>query len=642
MIQILHIFLAILGLGFLVFIHELGHYFVAIKTGMKVEAFGIGFGKPIFTWERKGVKWHICMLPFGGYVRIAGMQKEGALEPSEIPDGFFGKSPWKRIQVALAGPVVNIAFAFIVFVGLWMLGGMNQPYSEHTRRIGWIDPQSALYLQGVRPGDVIEKYDGRDFGGLKDLMIASVMQGKETRIEGYTIDYDSGDKTQFDYTLKKYSDPLQKKEKLQTIGVKAPAQYLIFDEKSSPKGSPIIESGIQSGDRLLWADGEILFSYPQLTTIVNGSTAFLTVQRGDQIFQTKVPRVHIDDLKMSSYERAEIDDWQHETGIKGRLQDLSFVPYTLSPDCLVESRLNFIVKEDQIRSFEQCERCALFNPLQEGDRILAVDGLSVKNSYDLLERLQKRHVLLIVERDPAIASSVDWQEADRQFDQLNLSDLHAVVGAIGTNQSIPSAGNLVLLSPIEPRSYADMAISSEEKSALAKQNEQQIRQVEEIKDPQQKIETLEQLELQQRRLVLGANLHDRQVAYNPNPIQQFSEVMGDTWRTMASLFTGQLNAKYMSGPVGIVQVVQNSWSYGFKAVLFWMAVISLNLGVANLLPLPVLDGGHILFSCIEMVTKKPIPSKTMERLIIPFVGLLIALFIFITFHDISRLFGFTF
>lgn len=97
--SMIYILLAILGLGFLVFIHELGHYWVARRKGMRVEAFAIGFGKPIFTWVRDGVQWHICMLPFGGYVKIAGMQKEGSREPSEIADGFYGKKPWIEFRL---------------------------------------------------------------------------------------------------------------------------------------------------------------------------------------------------------------------------------------------------------------------------------------------------------------------------------------------------------------------------------------------------------------------------------------------------------------------------------------------------------------------------------------------------------------
>ncbi len=78
---------------------------------------------------------------------------------------------------------------------------------------------------------------------------------------------------------------------------------------------------------------------------------------------------------------------------------------------------------------------------------------------------------------------------------------------------------------------------------------------------------------------------------------------------------------------------------GVKEALFWMGVISLNLGILNLLPIPVLDGGHICFSLFEMVTKRRLKAKTMERLIIPFVVLLIGMIVFVTYHDLSRIFS---
>ena len=120
--SVLYIILAILGLNFLVFIHELGHYIVARRNGMKVEVFSIGFGKPLFSWMRKGVKWQFCPLFFGGYVKVAGMEKEGDLEPYEVKDGFYSKPPWARIKMALAGPVVNLVFALAIFysdLGPW-------------------------------------------------------------------------------------------------------------------------------------------------------------------------------------------------------------------------------------------------------------------------------------------------------------------------------------------------------------------------------------------------------------------------------------------------------------------------------------------------------------------------------------------
>ncbi|MES2273451.1 MAG: site-2 protease family protein [Chlamydiota bacterium] len=643
-ISLFYIFLAILGLGFIVFIHELGHYFVARRQGMRVEAFAIGFGKPLFTWERNGVKWHLCILPFGGYVKIAGMQKEGNKEPSEIADGFYGKRPWQRIQVALAGPVVNIFFSFCVFVILWFSGGRDKQFSEYTHRIGWVDPKSPLYEHGVRPGDVIQKYDGRPFHGFKDLLIASILSDKTTEIQGYKMDYASGHRSDFNYTLPTYENPKFQKQKLNTIGVLSPARYLIFEGDSTetaqlPAGSPMIQSGIQPNDRILWADGEVLFSAEQLSSLINESTAFLTIQRGNEIFQTKVPRVKIDDLKMTASERGEIDDWQHEVGLKGRLQDLYFIPYNLSPTASVESRIDFIDDQDQVKAFQRCQRCAYFNPLQEGDQILAIGGKLIDSSHGLLQDLQSRRVLIVVDRDLEAIEKVAWTRADQQFDQFNIADLETLISSIGTSNPISSVQALHLLNPVAPKPLNELAFSAEQKAAFAHGIAEARKEIEAHQDPQKRNQLLEQLEKSQRLAVLGIPLKDREVSYNPTPIQQFGDVFQDIWRTLYGLVSGYVNPKFISGPVGIVQVVQQSWMIGIKEALFWMAAISLNLGILNLLPLPVLDGGHIMFSLVEMVMRRPIRAKTMERVIVPFIVLLIAFFIFVTYQDIARLFA---
>ncbi len=628
--------LAILGLGFLIFIHELGHYWMARRVGMKVEAFSIGFGRPIISWMRDGVRWQISWIPFGGFVKIAGMQKERGSEPHEIQDGFYSKTPWQRIQVSFLGPLVNIVFGLVLFAILWASGGRERSFSEFTRRIGWVDPQSALYAQGVRPGDVIETYDGRPFGGVKDLMLAGLMKGKQNQIQGYKIDPVTGKRIDFDYTLENYAvqgAPIQQK----TIGVSAPASYLIYDAKQSPllSGSPMAESGIQDGDRIFWADGERLYSHEHLVQAVNESTAFLTVKRRDKIFHAKVPRVHLDELHMTAMQKAELDDWQYEAKIEGRVEDLYFIPYLLSPSGTVEMRLGFIDEQDQKRAFEQCERCAFFYPLEEGDQILAIDGQKITSSYDLLNDLQKRRVLLIVQREEFAPDS--WKEADADFEALaDRSDLQKIVGAIGLDSSVRQSGRLVLLNPAEPKTLGELS------EVFAKHREQIERnraQIETIKDPVVKQETLKKLSDLQKRLFLGIGFRDRAIVYNPSPIEQFFNVFKDTWRTLSGLFSGNLSPKHMSGPVGIVQVVQIGWMQGVKEAIYWMGFISLNLGIVNLLPIPILDGGHIVFSLYEAVTRRRISAKVMERLVIPFFGLLIAFFIYITYQDLSRIFS---
>ena len=95
----------------------------------------------------------------------------------------------------------------------------------------------------------------------------------------------------------------------------------------------------------------------------------------------------------------------------------------------------------------------------------------------------------------------------------------------------------------------------------------------------------------------------------------------------------------MSGPIGIVQVVHDNSMVSLKEALFWLGAISLNLGVLNLLPLPVLDGGSICFALYEMITGQRLKTKTLEKFIIPFAILLIGFFIFLTYHDLARIFS---
>lgn len=149
--SLLYLIPAILGLSFLIFIHELGHYWMARRVGMRVEVFAIGFGKAIYTWERDGTRWQIGWLPFGGYVKIAGTDNADDIDPYDVPDGFFGKSPLDRIKVAFMGPFVNLVFALIAFAMLWFLGdGRKILTNIPIKSAGWIRNRSYLRRVFVR------------------------------------------------------------------------------------------------------------------------------------------------------------------------------------------------------------------------------------------------------------------------------------------------------------------------------------------------------------------------------------------------------------------------------------------------------------------------------------------------------------
>ncbi|WP_105168889.1 sigma E protease regulator RseP [Pseudoalteromonas sp. T1lg23B] len=106
---------------------------------------------------------------------------------------------------------------------------------------------------------------------------------------------------------------------------------------------------------------------------------------------------------------------------------------------------------------------------------------------------------------------------------------------------------------------------------------------------------------------------------------------------IGNLITGQVSVKNLSGPVGIAVGAGNSVSYGIVAFLSFLALISVNLGVFNLLPLPVLDGGHLMYYIIELIRKKPVSEKTQELGFKVGAVVLIALTCFALLNDVSRL-----
>ena len=120
---------------------------------------------------------------------------------------------------------------------------------------------------------------------------------------------------------------------------------------------------------------------------------------------------------------------------------------------------------------------------------------------------------------------------------------------------------------------------------------------------------------------------------------KFCSTIEQMWLTVVSLFNGGLSVKSLSGPVGIYTVVGASRKSGIQSVLFLIAYLSMNLGLMNILPIPALDGGHVLFLIIEKITGKKINAEIESKITAFFFFLLIALMIYVTIFDIIRIFG---
>ena len=633
------ILLALLGLNFLIFMHELGHYLVARRKGMKVEVFSIGFGKPLWKWESRGVTWQICPLLFGGYVKIAGMDFENRVKPQEIAGGFYSKTPWARIQVLLAGPFANFLIAFVLFGVVYFLGGREKSFAEFTRLIGWVEPSSELYQKGVRPGDEITQYNGATFQGYKDLMFAAITRGNETHIEGNKIDYFDEKKIPYDYKLTPYHS-VELSEGMTTVGILAPAHYLIYDGlyqngDSQSSALPMAQSGIQKGDRIVWVDGELVFSQKQLDYILNDNKVLLTIEREGKTLLYKISRLSIRDLRMTCTEKEEIEDWIYAAKMSSTQKDFCFIPYVMTFDLFIEKGLDYIDQHSCLASFNNTPtHSPLESVLKKGDRILAVDGVAVHSGAEFVQKLQTRHVPIIVQRGGG-SKPVLWVKGDHMFEsETDWNQITPIINSLGTSHPIQENGSFHLLHSVTPIPYHSFPFSEKDRILLSRQ----MRDIQKIKDSAKKEAALEELKKQKERLILGIQPRDRLVVYNPNPWHLFSSILSEMKRTLFSLFSGSVSPKHLGGPILIAQVMERSWSIGVKEALFWLGAISLNLGVFNLLPIPALDGGYVCFSLIEWIRRKPLHHKTVRRSVFVFFTLLLLFAAFVTYHDILRLF----
>jgi regulator of sigma E protease len=151
-------FYFVIVIGFMVLIHEFGHYAVAKLLGVRVEQFAIGFGKRLFGFRRGETDYRINALPFGGYVKMSG---ENPMDQhSDDPREFLNHPRWHRFLIAIAGPVMNILLAVILLTAVYMVHYEHASYMDQPAVVGWVEHGSPAEKQGIKPGDRIVQIDG--------------------------------------------------------------------------------------------------------------------------------------------------------------------------------------------------------------------------------------------------------------------------------------------------------------------------------------------------------------------------------------------------------------------------------------------------------------------------------------------------
>lgn len=176
--MLLPIFSIILTFSIVVFVHELGHFLMAIKAGVKVETFSLGFGPEIMGITFRGIRFKLSVIPLGGYVKMKGENPEE--KDARESDAFMGLDPIKRIGILMAGPGMNFIAAMLIFSMVVYFTGLSKFIDKPI--IGGIAADSPAYQAGLKKGDRIVSVNGGEVSTWQDLTML-IGKNNETSVQ---------------------------------------------------------------------------------------------------------------------------------------------------------------------------------------------------------------------------------------------------------------------------------------------------------------------------------------------------------------------------------------------------------------------------------------------------------------------------
>ena len=594
-----NVLLVIVGIGMLIFIHELGHFLVAKKIGVRVYAFSLGFGPAIFKKKVGETEYCLSILPLGGYVKLAGEMhsKENTGEEWE----FMSKTLGQRAAVLCAGVVLNALLAFIAFIVAFNVG---VPFIGSE--IGDVTPGWPAWEAGMQDGDKIVRINNNSDPDFEDIFteiaLSDVSSGVHISVER--------DNRIIDLTVyPRYDDQIG----IQRIGIR-PAASLEIEKIAMFQDStaPAIEAGLQVEDRIVSVNDKIMKNG-------NEFIHYISANAGKE-------------LKMKV------------------IRDGEEIGLNITPMPVTRWMIGLSSASTRIESIKK-ESIAHSIGLIKGDEIISIDNKKVNGWSQVGEIITNANIgihTLEVARNRK-TELVELNITDKNSANEFLSGIYPYLGLVvdRTIKGFPAESSGIMPGD-ELVSLDDNKLTSWNQFlqlvVAAKGNPMLLTW---LHDEKFVTETITPIKDKEHPLgKIGIKLKNNTVLKQYGLLGSCRMGVEKTfiniqrvYLTLKGFITGKVSNKALGGPILIAQASYESAKLGIGKLLYFLGIISINLAFLNILPVPVLDGGHLLFLLIEKIKGSPVSERTLSIANYIGMGMIISLVLFATRNDVMRIFN---